>query len=289
MRVLSGVVAAAPVASLVSMMLLSGATPVLGAGAQSTPEALVARCDLPVVDLFNPDPGDMVPVGEYQISGMALDPMAAPGTSGIDQVSFFIGDRDQGALEIGSVVPSTGQRGADFSVAVNLPKVDVGKHVLLVAFAHSALSGKETQVSTPIVVGRNPSPTGPGLTAADTINPNPGVLPQTCTPADVSTLQLNPTVAATGSGGAPGAPQPVVAEPNSMAATIVGAVSTCMSGVERPLTQTTVQVQGTSASAQSDFDGEFSIAGVPAPRHIHPGGFRRWSDRHPDVCAGQSG
>jgi hypothetical protein len=37
------------------------------------------------------------------------------------------------------------------------------------------------------------------------------------------------------------------------------------SGVEQPLTQVTVQVQGTLASAQSDFDGEFSIAGLPAP------------------------
>jgi hypothetical protein len=50
---------------------------------------------------------------------MALDPMAPQGTSGIDQVSFFIGERDQGGLEIGSVVPSSGQRQADFSVSVN--------------------------------------------------------------------------------------------------------------------------------------------------------------------------
>src|SRR5262249_12293037 len=155
---------------------------------------------LPVVDLFNPNPGAVVPIGDYQISGMAVDPMAPDGTSGIDQVSFFIGNRDLGGVQIGTVVPSSGQRQADFSLTVDIPASDVGKQVLLVAFAHSALSGKETQVSTPVVLGRNPSPTRPGPTEADTINTNPGVLPDTCTPTDVATMQLNPSGALSATG-----------------------------------------------------------------------------------------
>jgi hypothetical protein len=245
------------------MAVVFAGTPSVGS-AQTAPDTLVARCDLPVLDLFNPNPGDVVPTGEYQISGMAVDPMAPDGSSGIDLVSFFIGNRDLGGVQIGSVTPMNGQRLADFSTTVDIPATDVGKQVLLVAFARSALSGKETQISTPVILGRHPSPTSPGPTQADTINTNPGTLPETCTP-DVSTMQLNPPAALNATGVNLGAPRPVTAVNNSMVGTIVGAVSSCMGGDEKPLTQVTVSVQGTSATAQSDFDGEFSIGGVPAP------------------------
>src|SRR5690348_12687103 len=95
--------------SVLGMALVVGLLPANVFAQQATPaEALVARCDLPVVDLFNPLPGDVLQPGEYLISGLALDPMAPANTSGIDQVAFFLGQRDQGGLALGSVVPSTG-------------------------------------------------------------------------------------------------------------------------------------------------------------------------------------
>ena len=51
----------------------------------------------PVLDLANPGPGEMLLPGAYTIQGAALDPAAAQG-SGIDQVSFFLGDRNAGGM-----------------------------------------------------------------------------------------------------------------------------------------------------------------------------------------------
>src|SRR4051794_7494863 len=107
------VVAAALVAGLV------GLAP--GSLLAQPEDGLVARCDLPVLELFNPTPGDALLPGAYLISGLALDPMAQQGASGVDQVSFFLGSRDQGGAPLGSVAPSGGARGADFSLSLDLP------------------------------------------------------------------------------------------------------------------------------------------------------------------------
>jgi hypothetical protein len=248
---------------LVLVLGVVGATPGVS-GAQDASDTLVARCDLPVVDLFNPLPGDVLPPGEYVISGVAIDPMAEEGTSGIDDVSVYLGNRDLGGTELGSVIPTGGQRLADFSMSITLPISELGKNDQLQAIAHSALSGKETEVRLPVVVGRNPSPGGQRPGAADSVNTNPGVLPDSCAPSDIGSIQLDPTATLT-AGQQVQPPHPVVASPSTLFATVVGSVSSCQNGVEQPLTQATVQVQGTSATGQSNQDGAFSIGGIPAP------------------------
>jgi hypothetical protein len=238
--------------------------------AQTTPspaESLVARCDLPVIDLFNPLPGDVLPTGSYLISGLALDPMADDGTSGIDQVAFFLGDRDQGGVPLGTVAPSSSQRQADFSLSVTVPTTAAGKPTQLEAFAHSVLTGKQTEVSLPVAVGRSPDPTTPMSDAVNnTVNTNPGVLPDTCAAADAappvlatpapatpSALPNLPIAKVTGSGGTP------------LFGEIMGSVSVCQGGAEQPVAMVSVQVQGTSATGITDMDGIFAVMQVPAP------------------------
>jgi hypothetical protein len=232
------------------------------------PEALVARCDMPVVDLYNPMPGDVLQPGSYMISGLALDPMADDTSSGIDQVSFFLGDRDQGGMSLGSVVPSNGTRQADFSLSVTLPSADAGKLSQLEAFAHSSLSGKETELSLPVMLGPNPSPSAPMADATnDIVNTNPGVLPETCSAPDAP-----PPVLATPSPVSTQAPVSVpVAKPKTTTSTaplfgeIMGTVTACQGGSEQPVSTATIQVQGTSATGVSDPSGVFAVMQVPAP------------------------
>jgi hypothetical protein len=245
-----------------------GVSPVTTFAQQApVPETLVARCDLPVVDLFNPLPGDVLQPGSYLISGLALDPMADASSSGIDQVSFFLGDRDQGGLALGTVVPNSGVRQADFSLSVMLPSANPGTLQQLQAFARSALSGKETEISTPITVGQGPST--PGNAGGNALNTNPGVLPDACSAGDALT-QPAATPVPTGNG-APAAVAPLAPKPaaNAVAAplfaTITGSVSACKGGVEQPVTFVTVQVQGTSATGITDFSGVFAVSQVPAP------------------------
>jgi hypothetical protein len=229
--------------------------------AQTTPpaEALVARCDLPVLDLFNPLPGDVVQPGTYLISGLALDPMAQATTSGIDQVAFFLGDRDQGGTPLGTVSPNSGARSADFSLNVTLPAGDPGKPQALQAFARSALTGKETQLSLPIVVGSSGTALTASDAAANTVNTNPGVLPQTCTAPELAL----PTVST-----APSAP-PTLGKPDTAPAplfgVILGTVTRCEGGADEPVSMLTVTALGTSASGITDLDGMFAIPQVPAP------------------------
>jgi hypothetical protein len=232
------------------------------------PEDLVARCDLPVVDLFNPMPGDVLPAGSYLISGMALDPMAEVGTSGIDQVSFFLGDRDQGGVSLGAVVPSNGASQADFSLSVTLPSSDPGKLSQLEAFAHSSLTGKETELSLPVVLGPNPTPSTPVPSVTNNaINTNPGVLPETCSVPDAAP----PVVATPAPPNSSASPSVPVAKPKTTTSTaplvgeIMGTVTACQGGVEQPVSMVTVQVQGTSATGITDPDGVFAVLQVPAP------------------------
>jgi hypothetical protein len=234
------------------------------------PEALVARCDMPVVDLYNPMPGDVLEPGSYMISGLALDPMADDTSSGIDLVSFFLGDRDQGGVSLGTVVPSGGARQADFTLSVTLPSLDPGTTSELEAFAHSSLSGKQTELSLPVMLGPNPSPSTPVADPTnDVVNTNPGVLPETC-----STPDAPPPVLATPSPvtttAAPNVSVPV-AKPKTTTSTaplfgeITGTVSICRGGTEQPISMATIQVQGTSAAGSSDPDGVFAVMRVPAP------------------------
>jgi len=228
--------------------------------AQATPTSaapgadMVARCDLPVLDLFNPSPGDLVLPGSYMISGLAIDPMASDG-SGIDEVAIYLGPRDQGGVELGSVAPSGGQRQQDFSLSVDLPTAAPGTEQQLVAYAHSMLTDKVTEISLPIVMGgdndAHPPLTDPFL---NTINTNPGVLPPGCGGSAAASV--------------PNAPAGASATSNASVApfgTVMGSVSTCQDGAEQPASLVTVEVDGTTASAETGEDGSFLLTSVPAP------------------------
>jgi hypothetical protein len=137
----------------------------------------------PVLDLANPAPGEMLLPGAYTIQGAALDPTAAQG-SGIDQVSFFLGDRNAGGMALGVAQPDKGPRLDDFSVTVTLPSARLGEQQF-VAYAHSSLTGKETQVSFPIVLGEDPSKTP--LSAASEVASSTGGCDATSTALAAST------------------------------------------------------------------------------------------------------
>jgi hypothetical protein len=220
------------------------------------PGDMVARCDLPVLDIFNPNPGDRVLPGEYTIAGMAIDPQAETG-SGIDQVSFFLGPRDQGGVPLGTVAPSGGAHQSDFSLTVQFPPQDPGKEQQLVAYAHSHMSDKTTELSLPIVVGAGDAHPAIANPFANTINTNPGVIPESCAGSVAVTV---PNVL---SGGTPGTAQ--MTSSTDLYGTVVGAVTTCANGAEQPASLVIVQVDGTQASAQTDEDGAFALTEVPAP------------------------
>src|SRR6202023_1254947 len=104
--------------------------------AQTAPMTATASCSAPALDLANPSAGDMLLPGAFTIQGAALDPTASQG-SGIDQVSFFLGNRDEGGIALGSTLPTTGPRLDDFSLTVTLPNTNVGENQF-VAYAHSS-------------------------------------------------------------------------------------------------------------------------------------------------------
>ena len=220
---------------------------------------MVARCDLPVLDLFNPNPGDLVLPGNYLISGVAIDPQAQDG-SGIDQVSFYLGPRDQGGVALGNIVPSGGQHQSDFSLAVDLPNADPGTQQQLVGYAHSALNDRTTQLSIPIVIGRDTSQRALSNPFLNTINTNPGVVPSNCAGSSLAPVSI-PNVL---TGVTPGGNQPVTAAVD-LFGTVVGSVSNCQNGAQQPASLVTVQASGTSASALTDEDGAFQLTTVPAP------------------------
>ena len=120
----------------------------------------------PVLQVANPGPGALLPSGDIVISGVAFDPTATEG-AGVTRVDLFLGDRDQGGLYLGSAVPgedvmaglTPGSQAAmqSFQVKVLIPTNLTGGMDLR-AYAHSALTGKETVVSTPIYLAIAPTP-----------------------------------------------------------------------------------------------------------------------------------
>ncbi len=231
--------------------------------AQSNPtnpapdNSMVARCDLPVLDLYNPNPGDLVLPGDYTISGVvAVDPLAQTG-SGIDQVSFYLGARDQGGVALGSVAPSGGLHQDDFSVSVQLPSADPGTQQQLVAYAHSQLTDKTTELSLPIVMGGSDSHPTLANPFMNTINTNPGTIPGNCSG---SVAVAVPDVL---TGGTAGVTQQMTS--NDLFGTVIGAVTNCSNGAEQPASLVTVEADGTEASVETNEDGGFALTQVPAP------------------------
>jgi len=166
----------------------------IGAGALTASAAPLASCGEPIVSLGNPSPGDMLMPGGYTIDGVAFDPMSAqPQQSGISNVSIFLDNRDEGGIDLGNTttgfvpnftpadeeaLPSATNPGA-FHLVVSLPSNVVGGHNI-VAYARSALTGQETVVSVPVVLGESPTRAGLDVANLTESNSNPGAAPSNC-------------------------------------------------------------------------------------------------------------
>src|SRR5688572_9156606 len=74
----------------------------------TTASSTSAACSELHFELANPTPGSMLSPGGYMLEGIAMDTRATSGV-GIDRIDFFLGNRDEGGLSIGSAVPLTVQ------------------------------------------------------------------------------------------------------------------------------------------------------------------------------------
>jgi len=126
------------------------------------------------LELDNPTPGDLVPIGGYVIQGFAFDPNTPAGQGGgVKGVQVFLDDPDQGGIAVGET--TTGVSGAavnqfglpngraaafgdqfansGFRVTVQIPASANGAgHVLFVA-TQSLAGNRLGEVAVPIAVG----------------------------------------------------------------------------------------------------------------------------------------
>jgi hypothetical protein len=127
----------------------------LPAAAQSAP----GGCATIDFQLSNPSAGARVEVGSSIVSGTASAANAPTGSTGIDRVDFFLGNRDEGGMSLGSAVPgmTAGPFGpGSFQATLDFPTDLNGGHDL-VAYAHSAVNGQQSVISVPIALGEDPS------------------------------------------------------------------------------------------------------------------------------------
>jgi hypothetical protein len=124
--------------------------------AGSTGAAVTGTTGCPVLSLGNPNPADDLTPGGYFISGTAFDPAAAQG-SGVSRVDLFLGERDNGGTPLGSAVPGNVPGGDPraFSVEVQVPNITRGLD--FAAYAISSITGQETIVTFPVLVGQPPA------------------------------------------------------------------------------------------------------------------------------------
>lgn len=135
----------------VSMPIYVGVSPTPMATPAAAPLANVEHlAAVPIsgtmFSLGNPTAGDLLPYGDYVISGTAATP--------IDRVQVFVDDRDAGGTLLETTVPSDGT----FTMTVKIPTTLTGGHEL-VAYAYASSTGQETKVSVPIYLGTAPTPT----------------------------------------------------------------------------------------------------------------------------------
>jgi hypothetical protein len=132
----------------------------------ATAQPVTVPTAMPVVQLANPTAGDVLPIGDYVITGTAFDPAATQG-AGISHVDLFLGRRDSGGTFLGSAVPgqdtianvTPGSRLAEtgFQMTVTLPSGAVADD--LVAYAYSSVTGQEGSTLLPVYIGVAPTPT----------------------------------------------------------------------------------------------------------------------------------
>jgi hypothetical protein len=130
------------------------------------------------LELANPSPGDLVPIGCYVMEGFAFDPnSAAAQGSGIAGVQVFLDDPDQGGIFLGeattSVTASTTAAAANqygmsnaraaafgdqfansgFRVTVQIPATANGAGHALVVSTRSTAGDRLGQIAVPVAVG----------------------------------------------------------------------------------------------------------------------------------------
>jgi hypothetical protein len=164
----------------------------LPAAAQSTTTS--SGCSGFKFELANPSPGSMLQPGGYVLEGIAMDTRSTSGP-GIDRVDFFLGNRDEGGLSLGSVLPSSTATGpfgeGSFQTTLQLPDM-MGGHDL-VGYAHSTVTGQEVVISVPIIVGVQEDTIVAGAHSTPTTVPTET---ETCTPAPAGQVTTPPAVIA---------------------------------------------------------------------------------------------
>jgi hypothetical protein len=135
------------ISSLALVALL--AVPVTAASAQAQPG--------PTLVVENPNPGDMLTLGKLEMQGVAFDPVATTG-SGVDRVSVFLDNRDEGGMFLGDATlaaPSS----VGWTLLTPVLKGTGDGHTLFV-YARSAVTGEETIIKIPVTIGDTVHPTG---------------------------------------------------------------------------------------------------------------------------------
>ena len=198
----------------------------LPAFAQAAPQP---DCSAIHFDLSNPAPGSRVEQGNFILSGVASDSRAQQG-QGIDRVDFFLDDRDQGGLSLGTTVPSGivgGPFGPNSFQATLLFPQQTGGHNL-VAYAHSSVNGQTSILSVPIVVGEDPSKVNMQAGAATVARCQGGTQTTSTTTATGATTPAQPAPApstSTTTAPAPSTSTATAPAPAGSASTIVVDVS----------------------------------------------------------------
>jgi hypothetical protein len=116
------------------------------------------------LEVENPTPGDLVPVGGYVMGGFAFDPSSTTG-SGVTGVQVFLDDPNQGGSVIGSTTPKTlglaSARAANFgdqfansgfNLTVQIPASAGGATHAIFVVAQAA-TGSVGTVAVPVAVG----------------------------------------------------------------------------------------------------------------------------------------
>jgi hypothetical protein len=132
----------------------AASAPASTSSSQATTSNVSVAHAAPVLQLANPNPGDVLSNGDVIISGVAYDSNATQG-GGIDRVELFLDNRDEGGQPLGSGVPMTGNT---FQIKATFPSSANGGHNVF-AYAQSSVTGQETVVSVPVFVGAAPTPT----------------------------------------------------------------------------------------------------------------------------------
>jgi len=125
----------------------------------------VPRCIRLEVD--NPAPSDLLPVGGYVMTGFAFDPVSSSSAGpGITVVQVFLDDPNQGGSIVGEARPDKGlgiasPRGAAFGdqfatsgfrLTVQIPSSAAGNQHALFVLAQSG-SGRVGTIAVPVIVG----------------------------------------------------------------------------------------------------------------------------------------